>query len=77
MPDYDINWKGDTNRQGDFKYAKIFQSHSDLKAFSNILNTTVSFYWRPVIDKELMLELRKWSQSRKETPPFILIGIVY
>ena len=74
LPDYDLSWRGDMSHRGEFKYSRIFRSHNDMHVFSRLLNVLVSFRWRPVIDQQLLSELRHSILSTSKRPHFTLIG---
>ena len=54
---------------------KVKSFHSGINIDNVVLNTRVSFRWRPKIDDNVIKELNDWATGVSDAPAFIFTGI--
>jgi hypothetical protein len=68
LPNYDRN----PNELAD---RKVLSFHVGINMDNVVLNTRVSFRWRPQIDNKVIKELNDWATGVSDVPAFIITGI--
>lgn len=69
IPDYDLHMKRSSTPQHQFYW------HEDRNVTSEALNLRLSFYWRSLVDQEMMKTFRKWNTPPyHSTPDYIVMG---
>ena len=58
----------------EFVDRKVKSFHSGITVENVVLNTRVSFHWRPQIDNNVMKELKDWATGVSDIPAFIFTG---
>ncbi|XP_057368637.1 uncharacterized protein LOC130689715 [Daphnia carinata] len=72
LPDYDRTIVRNSTKDAEFAF------HEDRNLTSKLMdNLIVSFYWRPLIQEDLIADFKRWASSSKgiSVPDFILLGV--
>jgi hypothetical protein len=68
LPNYD-------RKSNEFVDRKVKSHHFGIIVENVVLNTRVSFHWRPQIDNNVMKELNDWATGVSDVPVFIFTGM--